>query len=270
MKGNNMEENRKIKILVYGDSPATATGFSKVVKEIFTPLGKSGKYDIDIFGINDRGGWKDPEKYPYKIYMTMPPGTMDVYGKARFLNIIRGADLDVRPPWDIIFTLNDPFIFESPLVNNRGMMEIIKDLQKQYKEKLSPEKWFKICSYWPVDSFIKPNWLEYAIGLADYSVAYTNYGRKEIDRANRKIGNKFDMSKVEMIYHGSNTNDFYPISKEEKDAFKLKFFKSMVRPETFIVGAVARNQMRKDLWRTMKIFREFQKRRPNSFLYLHC
>src|SRR5690606_13443813 len=41
-------------------------------------------------------------------------------------------------------------------------------------------------------------------------------------------------------------------------------------PDTFIVTIVGRNQIRKDIPRAMKIFKEFQKRRPDSFLYLHA
>jgi hypothetical protein len=68
---------RPIKILAYGDSPVIPSGFGTVMKNIFYYLGKSGRYDIDIFGINDRGNWKDPKIYPYHVYQALPPGETD-------------------------------------------------------------------------------------------------------------------------------------------------------------------------------------------------
>ena len=111
------EEQKKIRILVHGDSPAAATGFSRVISGIFDNLAKTGRYDITIFGVNDVGGWKDPAKYPYRIFPAMLAGVSgDYYGRTRFINVVRGADPWIKPSWDIIFTLNDPFIFEEPIL----------------------------------------------------------------------------------------------------------------------------------------------------------
>jgi glycosyltransferase involved in cell wall biosynthesis len=187
------------------------------------------------------------------------------------VNIVRGADLHLKPSWDIIFTLNDPFIFEQPIVNNNiGLMDALNDLSRVFREKLPPEHWHKIVSYWPVDAPIKENWVEHAIGLSDYSVAYTKYGKKEIERANQKSGRPIEKN-FDVIYHGTNTESFYPIPKEQKLEFKKMFFRkaNIDIDTTFIVGVVARNQVRKDLPRVMKIFKEFQRRRPDSMLYLH-
>jgi hypothetical protein len=111
------KETKKIRIFAHCDSPDVATGFATVSRNIFQYLARTGKYDITIFGINDRGGWKDPDIHPYKIYPTLSPVGMsrDVFGRMRLINILRGADKDVRPGFDIVFTLNDPFIYEETL-----------------------------------------------------------------------------------------------------------------------------------------------------------
>lgn len=265
-----MDTNKKIKMLIYADTPSCATGFSKVIQGIFKNLAETGKYDITIFGINDRGGWKDQKEYPYKIYPTMDPGSGDVYGRMKLISIISGRDNEIRPPWDIIFTLNDPFIFEYPMQGfEGGLMEVIqKVLYKLYRETTPPENWFKLVSYWPVDSPLKGNWIDYAVALPNYNVAYTKYGKSEIEKANNLLVTPHKLD-IKTIYHGVDTKDFFPISESEKAEFKKKFFANKVNPETFVVTCVARNQMRKDLPRVMKIFREFQKRRPDSVLYLH-
>ena len=265
-----INENKKIKILVYADSSCAATGFGSVTRNIFYPLAKTGRYDIDIFGINDRGQWKNPSEHPCRIYPAMRPGDVDFYGRLRFLNILRGADSDLKPSWDIIFTLQDHFILEQFLsVFGASMMRVIQDeLKKEYHEKLPPEKWFKTVSYWPVDSPIRGNWIEEAVALSDYSYAYTEYGKREIIAADQMLTKPTNV-KAGVIYHGTDTEHFFPVSQEKKKEFRNRFFKGKVSDETFLVICVARNQTRKDLPRVMKIFKEFQRRRPNSFLYLH-
>lgn len=264
---------RPIKILVWGDSPAASTGFGTVVKGIFKPLAESGDYQIDIIGINDTGDWKDPKEHPYRIFPARQLITSeDFFGRPRLISALMGNDKFLKPPWDIVFTLNDPFILEQPIeVFNKGTMVILKDVQAAYKVKVDPINWFKIVSYWPIDSHVKGNWIEQAISLPDVSVAYTEYGKREILKSNSHLDAPHENlnDSLPVIYHGVNTNVFKRLPKEETAAFRKKYFREKLREETFLVGAVARNQMRKDLPRTMMIYKEFQKRRPDSFLYLH-
>ena len=263
-------KNKKIKMLVYGDSPSVPTGFGTVIKGIFKNLAETGRYDIDIFGINDRGGWKDPKEHPYKIYPAMLPGTDDFYGRTRLIHVIRGGDLDIRPPWDIIFTLQDPFVMEQTLpIFGQGLMGVLsRVLYNLYRKTTTPDKWFTLVSYWPVDSPLKGNWIQDAVVLPDYTIAYTKYGQQEILKADQSLDKPTGVNPL-VIYHGTDTETFHEVSKTEKRKFRKKFFGGNVSDETFIVGTIARNQMRKDLPRTMRIFKEFQKRRPDSFLYIH-
>jgi len=275
MSKEEKSSTKKIKILFHSDSPRCSTGFGRIIFSMCDYLAKTGKYEIDIFGVNDLGFLDpDPEKYPYRILPAMIPGIQgDFYGRIRFINIIRGADRNfLTPPWDIIFTLNDPFIFEEPVLTPEiGMMDALKDLQLLYRKDLAPEAWFTTASYWPVDSSLKENWITHAIGHPDYSVAYTNYGKSEIEKTNNKLEKPLKLN-LSVIYHGTDTESFHPISEEEKKEFKKKFFRKakIDTDRTYIVGIVARNQMRKDLPRAMKIFKEFQKRRPDSMLYVHA
>lgn len=262
--------SRKIKILAYGDSPDVPSGFGTVMKNLFYYLGNSGYYDIDYFGINDRGNWKDPDEYPYRVYQAMPPGEQDPYGRSRFVDVLRGGGFDLQPPWDIVFFLNDPFVLENPIpFFNLGTLPAGRDIQKTHYLKLPPETWFKTVGYFPVDSAVKPHWVLSAINLVDYPVTYTAYGSREIIKADRQLDNPTGVKPL-IIPHGNNPADFYPLKPEVINQFKQDFFKGSVREETFVVIVVGRNQRRKDLPRAMKVFKEFQKRRPDSFLYIHA
>jgi hypothetical protein len=150
-------------------------------------------------------------------------------------------------------------------------MRIIKDSQEIFKKspKVPPELQFKTIAYWPIDSAVKENWVQNAISLVDYPVAYTEYCKQEISKADVGPRTKV-VDRMKTIYHGINTTDFHPISDAEKKEFRSKFFNGLVGENTFLISAVARNQMRKDLARTLAIFAEFLKRRPDSFLYINA
>ena len=66
---------------------------------------------------------------------------------------------------------------------------------------------------------------------------------------------------------GTEPDVFYPLSEEERRAQRKRIFG--IEDDTFIVINVNRNQMRKDLARTMACFHQFHERYPHSLLYLH-
>ena len=266
------EPEKYIRMLVWGDSPTVATGFGTVIRGIFTHLANTQRYLIDIIGINDRGGWHDPEEFPFRIYPAYSIGNQDYYGRHRFVMVLTGKDKDIKMPYDIVFTLNDPFILEQSLVSSGlGTIALIKSLEDRYQREMKPRVWFKTVSYWPIDSPIKDNWLEKSIALPDQSIAYTEYAKEEILKAESHLQNKTEIEKrLSVIYHGVDLDTYKPLPLEEKKAFRQEYYSGKVHEDTFLIGIVARNQMRKDIPRAMKIFREFLKRRPNSFLYIHA
>lgn len=269
---------KPMRMLFWGDTPDCATGFGTVSRNILKRLAMTGRYLIDVIGINDRGGYKDPYKHPYRIYpakIGIDVGyDADFHGRGRLVSSVLGKDPDLKPPWDIVFTLNDPFILEEPVrVFNEGTMVVLKKAQEAFKKspKVPVEYNFKIVSYWPVDSLIRGNWLEKAVALSDYPVAYTQYCKDEIEKADISLTKPTKVGeRTRIIYHGVNLEDFHPITDKERMDFREKFFDGRVKKDTFLISVIARNQMRKDLSRTLAIFAEFLKRRPDSFLYLNC
>jgi len=270
------ENKRKIRVLAWIDSPICVTGFSTVARGILNNLAATGRYAIDIIGINDTGGWKNPETYPYRIWparIANDEGIGDFHGRPRLVASILGQDKEIKPPWDIIFTLNDPFILEEPLgILNAGTLPVIKKTQSELtrlaKEgKVHKDSIFKIISYWPIDSAIKENWVD-IITLPDKSVVYTEYGKRMVVEANKDKKELCNLENLRIIYHGIDFNIFKPISEKERQEFRDRF-KGRIKKETFLIGVIARNQLRKDIPRTLQVFSEFIKRRPQSFLYLH-
>lgn len=273
-KYDKKKKKDQIRILAWGDSPAVATGFATVTRNIFSRLAKKDRFLVDFIGINDSGGWKDPKEYGKNlhIYPALSRGSGDPYGRPRLLNGFLLKDQEIIPPWDIVWTLNDPFILEQNMTKwGAGTLPTLNDLAQGFKEQFPPAWWYKIISYWPIDSNnIKENWYKKAIAKCHYPVAYTEFGKEVIEKTERALGGSKLENPLEVIYHGVDTKIFFPLSEEEKLKKREEFFMGKVKPDTFLCTIVARNQPRKDIPRAMKVFREFQKKRPDAFLYIHA
>jgi len=283
--------NRKIRVLALCDAPTSATGFAQVSRNILNGLAKTGLYEIDVIGINYNGDYYDREKFPYNIYPACPANYADMYGRGRLLDAINGVEVknNLIPSWDIIFTIQDPFIIEGAGVSFPLAVHI-KTRREMFVRTLPKENWFKWIGYFPVDSDLKENWVTKSIALADVPVAYCDYGKKEMLKFDRK---EFDVTfqmkldtngspqkvtmkvpnlkdRLKAIPHGVDTNVFKPLSKSEITKFRKNYFNGIVKDDTYLVVNISRNQPRKDLARTLKVFADFKALVPNSFLYLHC
>jgi len=227
----------RIHVLAYCDSPTCATGFSTVSRNVFEELYKTGRYGIDILGINY---WGDPHAFPYRIWPTGTNPDRDPYGRKKVCNMIPQMD------FDILFLLQDTFILDF-------VPELITYLRKNNKK-------FKSILYYPVDGVPKEQWIK-NISYADKVFTYTQYGLEQSKRVYP------DAPNIGIIPHGVNTKDYYLLHKNDIKDFKRKYFGH--NADKFIFMNVNRNQQRKDIPRTIQAFVEFRKQVPDSVLYLH-
>lgn len=233
-----MSKGKKIKVFAYCDSPTCATGFGTVSRNIFEALYRTGRYDIDVFGINY---WGDPHNLPYRIWPAGTNGEKDPYGRQKAVNMIPSMD------FDILFLLQDSFI-----------MDFLPVMLPHLKSRRGNT--FKSILYFPVDSVLKEKWGQNISG-ADKIVAYSEFGKRE---SLKVMAGHDDMV---VIPHGVNTREFYPLPQQQIDSFRKEYFKS--ESNKFIITNLNRNQQRKDVPRTIQAFKEFRKYVPDSILYLH-
>ncbi len=247
---------RKIKVLAYCDSPICHSGFAQVSRNILGELHKTGKFDITVFGINhdyeiDEYGRFIPPQTPYEIlpasYVSPEEArrgfTTDVYGREKL------AKYMFENEFDIFWSVQDPYVVEN-------------FVDKMINLKTRMNRKFKSIFYFPVDAKnISEKWAT-TPNFFDYPVVYTEFGKKEVIKKCPEIEEK-----LEVIYHGSNIKDFYPMSDEEKKNIR----KSLRIPEdACVVLNVNRNQGRKDLARTLEAYAKFKEKEPNSILFLFC
>lgn len=229
----------RIKVLAYCDSPTCATGFGTVSRNIFEGLYRTGRFDIEILGINY---WGDPHNFPYRIWPTGTNSQRDPYGRKKICNMIP------RMEFDILFLLQDTFILDF-------MPELMEYMKTNY-----PKKYKSIC-YFPVDGVPKEQWIK-NVSVADHVIAYTNFGKTEAEKAYPGLNKD-----IEVIPHGVNTSDFFQLGDEERLKFRKRYFGR--HSDKFIFTNLNRNQQRKDIPRTIQAFAEFRKHVPDSILYLH-
>jgi glycosyltransferase involved in cell wall biosynthesis len=227
----------KIKVLAYCDSPTCATGFGTVSRNIFEGLTKTGRYQVDVLGINY---WGDPHEFPYRIWPTGTNAQKDPYGRKKICSMIPQME------YDILFFLQDTFIMDF-------LPELLPHLKNQGKK-------FKSIAYFPIDGEPKEQWIK-NISVVDYPVAYSQFGA---DMAKKMYP---EVPDLDIIPHGVNTVDYSPLPKEQVAEFRQKYFGA--HADKFIMMNLNRNQQRKDIPRTIHAFVEFRKEVPESLLYLH-
>lgn len=285
-----MENQKKIKILFLGDSPTVATGFAQVSRNVLHGLHATGRYEIDVIGINHHGDAYDHNKFPYNIFPAMPQGWADMYGRDRVLNALSGGQeqYGLVPPWDIVFTIQDPFVIEG-LGVKLPFAEQLRVISETWKRAVSTDNWFKWVGYFPVDAAIKENWVTRSIMLAHYPVAYCEWGKEQILKwdkndlevpfnltirdSNEVINAKLPVpalrDRMRVIHHGVDLKAFHPLPEKDIKEFRKEYFGGHVKDDTFLVVNISRNQPRKDICRTIAAFAEFKKKVPNAYLYLH-
>lgn len=224
----------KTRVLAYCDSPTCASGFGTVSKNIFNSLYSTGRYDIDILGINY---WGDPHDFPYRIWPIGFNNEADMYGRKKTCHMIPTMQ------YDVLFFLQDAFI-----------LKFLPEFMDYLKEHGNGQK--SIC-YFPVDCTPKEEWIK-NVSVVDYPVAYSEYGAIQAKKAYS------DCPDLEVIPHGVNTSEYFPM---RDDGFRKSYFKD--NADKFIFMNLNRNQQRKDIPRTIAAFVEFKKYVSNVCLYLH-
>lgn len=239
-------EKKQAKVLCLVDW-GCSTGFGRVAESLIENLSKTGKYSFTVVGVNYYG---DPSGQ-YFISKNLPvivyPAAIDKSGVYEgnpygFSKLIKFLDTQ---QYDLLFINNDHFVVE----------EFIQEAQKRRSKY---HKRYKSIFYYPVDGRMKENWVKKSISLFDYPVAYTNYGKE----LTLKID---DTLNVDQVYHGVDTEKFYPLPNREE--VRNKRFPQA--KDAILIGTVNRNQARKDIPRLLQAFGKLLKRGHNAYLYLH-
>lgn len=238
----------KIKVLAYGDYIAS-TGFGTVMRNILTEIHNTGKYEIDVVAINYDGGPYDREKWPGQVWpaisaLRQQGPYADLHGRQVFLDRLQQGD------YDVVFIVQDTFI----------MLPIVPQILEIQRNK---PKSFSTIYYYPFDCTPREEWVSQCVASFDFPVAYTEYAKNESRKVIGELAERHDV-----IYHGTNTKDFFPLPDEVKEQARTALFGPF--KDRFIITNVNRNQGRKDVGRSFMILKELRDRGyEEPFLYMH-
>jgi glycosyltransferase involved in cell wall biosynthesis len=239
---------KKINLLCLFDY-AAFTGFATVSKNLVNNWMKifGDKIQIDIVAVNYFGNDYNEHTNVRVISAKLKDVKGDDFGRHVFLKTAN------KGSYDVLFIMQDIGIVQ-PCISH--LQTIINS------KKLNKHKLFRTIFYFPIDVELLPK-LTHGLGYFDFLATYTEFGKQEVLKYRPELKNK-----IEVIPHGNNSNNFYPLPLNEIREFKNEYFGN--NADKFIVGCVNRNQSRKDIPTTILGFLEYKMNyNDDCLLYLH-
>jgi glycosyltransferase involved in cell wall biosynthesis len=234
---------------------AVATGFGNVSENIkkYLKLHFKEELQLDICAINFFGEPYQEADGTYVLSASKSAEKHDEFGRYGFLKILQDSDL-----YDGIFIMQDLGVIQ-PII------ELLRHI-KASKAKAN-RKSFKSMFYFPVDCQLSKKLVE-GLEFFDCIVAYNQYGKNEVSALRPEL-----KSRIKIVPHGNNSQDFYPMVDTEIAEFRKDYFGD--NASKFIISNISRNQYRKDIPTTIFSFIEIKRRWKGEkldkepFLYLH-
>lgn len=258
---------RKKRILIHSDFAGTASGFGGTCKRLLTYLYKTNKYIVANYACGYASNSQEHLRFPWKTYPSIPIERQDIVQRAnqdpafgRMLSygepMIDEAIKDFKP--DIVLSQNDSwgldFNFGKPWWNKiSSIVHYTADSLPLLETMLNSSP--KIEHHYVWAKFAEKEYHR----LADKLESSLN---KETDENKRKqIKEKIDAyRRVKTIYASADSDKFYRLSDSKRLELRQKY---NIDKNTFVIGSLSRNQLRKSKFSTMEAFKEFQKQCPH-------
>ena len=237
----------KKKILYQSDSALAKTGFGRNTKALLSYLYKTGKYEIVSYCCGNSYSAEPLKRTPWRSIGTLPDNQSELAelnkdaGKARMASygaylidkVVKEEKPDVyiavQDIWGVDFAVDKPWFNEVNSV-------IWTTLDSLPILPSAVEKAGKIKNYW-----IWSNFATAALHDKGHTHAKTVHGCLD-------------------------TKNFYRLDDEKRKELRAN---NNIAEDTYIVGFVFRNQLRKSVPNLLEGFKKFQEKVPNSKLLLH-
>lgn len=238
----------KKRIMMVTEASFLNTGFATYSRQLLNRLYKTGKYEIAELACYAAASDPRSNSTPWLLFPNMPNNENEAkeyehnlanhYGAYKF----EGACLSFKP--DIVFSILDPWM-------------------NSYQVYSPFRKYYNLVHMQTVDAVpLLEEWVSDYM-QTDAMLSYTSWGGDEIKKATNNRINYVGAAP------GGADDAFRPVM--DKAAHKAQ---NGIDPNAFIIGMVARNQIRKLFPQLMKDFRSLlnsldEKQASRTFLYLH-
>lgn len=242
---NPTEDSQKV-VLIHSDFPLSLTGFGKHTKNIMEHLHKTGKYKLVNLAVGSISGNPELSRTPWKTIGTIQPQKLDA---------IRNQN-DPKN-WDGISRMAGYGAF--------AIDEAIKEVK--------PDVYIAIQDIWGIDYSISKPWfnkitsvlwttldslpiLDKAVLAAKKSKHYWSWA----DFATKDL-HKQGLSHVKTVRGCLDSSHFFKLEAHKTVELRKKF---KINPNTFVVGFVFRNQLRKSVPNLIQGFKIFKQDNPTT------
>jgi glycosyltransferase involved in cell wall biosynthesis len=231
----------KKRILFSSNYCGIKTGFGGFMREILTELYKTGKYELALYAGGTVAGNPEFKKWPWKVYGCLPND------KAKMDEIQKDPNL--------------------ARIANYGDI-LIDEVMKDFK----PDIFFGVEDVWGVDFFKNKKWwnkipcvvhttldsrpiLNQAVELAKktpYFYCWADFATKDL--------NEMGLSHVKTMRGTVNTNVYKKLPFYKRQELRQKF---KIPQNTFCIGMLSRNQLRKSFPNLIEGYKLFKKSNPS-------
>lgn len=238
----------KKKLFIHTDSPMACTGFGRAAKHLLEYLYKTGKYDIVNFACGVSGLSGDVNRPPWKTIPTLPSSEAE-------MQALNSDPARARAAAYGMMTLDQAIQQEKPdfYFGIQDIWGVAFSIDKPWFSRINSIIWTTLDSL-PLHELA----LKYAPKCKNFWV-WSNFAEKE----HHRLGHKH----VKTVHGPLDEKDFFPLEKHKKLDLRKRF---NIDKETFIIGDVFRNQLRKSVPNLLEGWSRFKKdAKANAKLLLH-
>ena len=240
----------KKKVLLLTDFSLVKTGFARSAKALLSYLYKTGKYDIIHLCVGMNEASSELKKTPWKSIGTLPSSSEKMAEINKDPNLQKTAHYGSYI-LDEIIENEKPDIF----IGAQDIWGLDFAVSKHWFEKINSAIWTTLDSL-P----LLPTAVELAPEIRNFWM-WSSFATKEMHR----LGHKH----VKTVHGIIDTHNFKRLPDEERKALREK---NNIKEDSYVIGYVFRNQLRKSAPNLIEGFKVFRKNNPeikNPKLLLH-
>lgn len=234
--------SRKKKIVIHSNHCRVKTGFGKHMLHLLSYLHKTKKYDIVEFANGKQ--WNDPllNTLPWKCIGSLP-------FESNLLQEMKQDQVKMRKGNYGVYKIDDVISQEKPDIY-LGIEDIwgLEDFcDKKWWNKINSIIWTPIDSLPLLDKHIK------GARKTKNFIVQASFAKKQL--------NEEGFDNVHLLPVPIDTNNFYKLDDEKRNALRTRY---NIDQDSFIIGFVFRNQLRKGVPNILEGFKLFLKENPDS------
>ena len=241
---------RKKKIVYQSDFSLAKTGFGRASKALLTYLYKTNKYDIIHYCCGMQYSNPELKKTPWKSVGSLPDNSREIEELNKDPHLARLASYGAHY-LDKIVKEEKPDVY----FGVQDIWGIDFAIDKKWFDKISSVLWTTLDSL-P----ILPSAVEKAPKIKNYWI-WSDFATKAL--------HSLDHNHVKTVHGPIDISNFYKLNNSERENLRKKF---NIPLDSFIVGFVFRNQLRKSVPNLLEGYALWKKSNPsikNTFLLLH-